>query len=155
MLTNCDAALAQLQDNLAALCAGRPGEAAQIAAADDPALEEVTDHLWRTTQTQAINWFLISDSGKALALDYGYHATRGVLGPAYAKPYRRRALLHSLDALRIQFGIDRVDTVLISHFHDDHVCGVPLLQRVARDTMLGRRGLRRPARTSSPALFSV
>ena len=130
MLHDCDAALAQLQENLQALCAGRPEEAAQIAAAGSPALEQVTEHVWCTTKTESINWFLISESGKALVIDYGYDARRGLLAPAYSKPYRRRALLHSLDALRQQCGIDRVDVALISHFHDDHVCGVPLLQRL-------------------------
>ncbi|MFQ5796697.1 MAG: MBL fold metallo-hydrolase [Candidatus Bipolaricaulia bacterium] len=38
--------------------------------------------------------------------------------------------MHSLDGLRKNFGIDRIDVVLVSHFHDDHVCGVPVLQRL-------------------------
>lgn len=130
MLHECDTALSQLQDNLKALCAGRPLEAKQIAAADSPVLEKVTDHVWCTTHTDSLNWFLISESGKALVLDYGYMSGRGMLTPEYSKPYRRRALLHSLDALKSIFGIDRVDVALISHFHDDHICGVPLLQRL-------------------------
>jgi glyoxylase-like metal-dependent hydrolase (beta-lactamase superfamily II) len=130
MLGNCDAALAELQDNLTALCAGRPDEARQIAAADAPMLEQITPHVWRTTQTSSVNTFVISQSGKALAIDYGYHEARGLLAANYSKPYRRRALLHSLDALRAATGIVKVDVVLISHFHDDHVCGVPMLQRL-------------------------
>jgi glyoxylase-like metal-dependent hydrolase (beta-lactamase superfamily II) len=130
MLAECDAALAALQENLKTLCAGRPHEILQIAAADQLALERVTDHVWCTKHTESINWFVISDAGKALVIDYGYDAARGLLAAQYSKPYRRRALLHSLDALQQQFGIDRVDVALISHFHDDHVCGVPLLQRL-------------------------
>lgn len=130
MLDGCDAALAQLQASLAALCAGRAHEAAQIADAENPKLEQVTPHVWKTTQTSSINWFVVSDSGKALVIDYGYHERRGLLAPGYSKPYRRRALLHSLDELKQRTGIDRVDVALISHFHDDHVCGVPLLQRL-------------------------
>jgi glyoxylase-like metal-dependent hydrolase (beta-lactamase superfamily II) len=45
-------------------------------------------------------------------------------------PERRRALLHGIEGLRAQFGIDRVDVVLVSHYHDDHVCGIPVLQRL-------------------------
>ena len=90
----------------------------------------MTDHVWCTTHTDSLNWFLISESGKALVMDYGYRSGRGMLAAEYSKPYRRRALLHSLDALKQNFGIDRVDVALISHFHDDHVCGVPLLQRL-------------------------
>ncbi|MBA3948151.1 MAG: MBL fold metallo-hydrolase, partial [Herpetosiphonaceae bacterium] len=130
MLTACDTALAQLQDSLRALCAGRPGEAQAIAALEDAPLVQVTDHVWQATESQSINWFVISESGKALVIDYGYHDRRGLLAAGYSKPYRRRALLHSIDALREQFGIDRVDVALISHFHDDHVSGVPLLQRI-------------------------
>ena len=79
---------------------------------------------------RSVNYFVVSESGKILAIDYGYHEVRGLLSAGYSKPYRRRALLHSLDALKHTVGIDRVDVALISHFHDDHVCGVPLLQRL-------------------------
>ena len=34
-----------------------------------------------------------------------------------------------LQSLKRQFGIDRIDVALIGHFHDDHVSGVPMLQR--------------------------
>jgi glyoxylase-like metal-dependent hydrolase (beta-lactamase superfamily II) len=130
MLAGCDDALAQLQASLTALCAGRPLEAGQIAQADKPQLAQVTPHVWRTTQTSSINWFVISDSGQAMAIDFGYHEARGVLSAAYSKPYRRRALLHSLEELKERTDVDRIDVALISHFHDDHVCGVPLLQRL-------------------------
>lgn len=130
MLENCDDALAQLQDTLRTFCAGRPDEARRIAELDAEQIVQVTPHVWKTTQTSSINWFVISESGKALALDYGYHEGRGLLSPEYSKPYRRRALLHSLAALKERTGVERIDVALISHFHDDHVCGVPLLQRL-------------------------
>jgi glyoxylase-like metal-dependent hydrolase (beta-lactamase superfamily II) len=129
ILTETDAALAQLQESLVFLCKGRPGEAAAIANLEEKPLERVTDHVWMSTQSVSINWFVLSESGKALVIDYGY-STRGALLPGYPTPQRRRALLHSLTALKQQFGIDRIDVALISHFHDDHVCGVPVLQRV-------------------------
>ena len=129
--TECDAALALLQENLKALCAGRPEEARQIAAADSPALEKVTDHVWCTTHTESINWFVISDSGKALVIDYGYMPDAG---PARRRVFQAlspaRACCTASTRCSEQFGIDRVDVALISHFHDDHVCGVPLLQRL-------------------------
>jgi glyoxylase-like metal-dependent hydrolase (beta-lactamase superfamily II) len=126
----CERALALLQENLTLLCAGRPEEAAGIRELEKEPLERVTEHVWKTTQAVAINWFVISESGKALVIDYGYHSARGLLAAGYSKPYRRRALLHSLEALKRHTGIDRIDVALISHFHDDHVCGVPLLQRL-------------------------
>ena len=51
ILNGCDDALAQLQVSLTALCAGRPYEASQIAAAAAPQIEQITPHVWRTTGT--------------------------------------------------------------------------------------------------------
>jgi glyoxylase-like metal-dependent hydrolase (beta-lactamase superfamily II) len=127
---SCAAALTLLQQNLAQLCAGRPSEAGAIRELATDPLEQVTEHVWMTRHSESRNWFVVSESGKALVIDYGYPSLRGVLSPAYSKPYRRRALVHSLDALRRHTGVDRIDVALISHFHDDHVCGVPLLQRL-------------------------
>ncbi|HZP81848.1 MAG TPA: MBL fold metallo-hydrolase [Chthonomonadaceae bacterium] len=129
ILRETDAALARLQASLEFLCKDRPGESAAIADLAEKPLEKVTDHVWMAPQSVSINWFVLSESGKALVLDYGY-STRGVMLQGYPTPQRRRALLHSVGALKQQFGIDRIDVALISHFHDDHVCGVPVLQRV-------------------------
>ena len=130
MLQACDEALTQLQSSLMRLCKDRPIELWQISQAEQPALMRLTEHVWMTTQSVSRNFFVVSKTGKALVLDYGYHDARGLLAPAYSKPYRRRPLLHSLEALKAQTGIDHVDVALISHYHDDHVCGVPLLQRL-------------------------
>lgn len=125
-----DAALAALQANLRKLVAVRPGMTEMLDRMDrGESLEKVTDHVWLDTQSVANTWFLLSDSGKALAIDYGYATLPGGW-PGYPKPERRRALPHGLEALKRQFGIDRVDVVLVSHFHDDHVCGIPVLQRL-------------------------
>jgi glyoxylase-like metal-dependent hydrolase (beta-lactamase superfamily II) len=130
MLAQCDEALMKLQDSLLRLCKDRPLETRQSSKAAQPALIQVTEHVWMTAQTESRNFFLVSKTGKALVIDYGYHEARGLLAPGYSKPYRRRPLLHSLDALKRETGIERIDVALISHFHDDHVCGVPLLQRL-------------------------
>jgi glyoxylase-like metal-dependent hydrolase (beta-lactamase superfamily II) len=124
-----DAALALLQENLRHLVAVRPGMTAQLDRLDSEPLERITDHVWLDRHSMANTWYLISDSGKALAIDYGYHATTCAWSD-YSRPARRRALLHGLDGLKARFGIDRVDVVLVSHFHDDHVCGIPVLQRL-------------------------
>jgi len=129
ILADVDDALAQLQASLSALCAGRPEESAAIAKLDEAPLVRVTDHVWMASQSVALSWFVISESGKALVLDYGY-STRGQFLEGYPTPQSRRVLPHSLVALQRQFGIDRVDVALLSHFHDDHVCGVPVLQRL-------------------------
>jgi glyoxylase-like metal-dependent hydrolase (beta-lactamase superfamily II) len=73
-------------------------------------------------------------------MDYGYRGGFGVSPPPdsgknsqwpyYSYRSRRRPLLHGVAALKRQFGIDRIDVAMIGHFHDDHVCGVPVLQRL-------------------------
>ena len=99
----------------------------------DP-LVQVTDHVYMATRSGSINWFLVSETRKALAIDFGYRQPS--LSANYPKRHSRRADLHSIEALKSRFGIDIIDVALISHFHDDHVCGVPILQRLF-DTMLG------------------
>jgi glyoxylase-like metal-dependent hydrolase (beta-lactamase superfamily II) len=138
ILEGVDAALAATQDSLRAMCAIRetpgpplakvPGMVGWLDAVHSPQLERVTDHVWLSAHSCSSNWFVISRSGKALAIDYGYNMVGTILGTPM--PTRRRALLHGLEGLKAQFGIDRVDVVLVSHYHDDHVCGIPVLQRL-------------------------
>ena len=130
-----DDALVQLQDNLRRLCRDRQTAFGGLPMPErldllhgDP-LVRVTDHVYLNRFTNCNTWFVISASGKALALDYGY--LWFPIGMArYPKPDNRRPLLHSVAELQERFGIDRIDVVLLSHFHDDHVIGVPVLQRV-------------------------
>jgi glyoxylase-like metal-dependent hydrolase (beta-lactamase superfamily II) len=129
ILNDTDAALEQLQDSLRFLVANRGGMTRQLDKLGPEPLEKVTEHIWKTTQSQSVNWFIISESGKALVIDYGYDA-HNITSTNYPRPANRRAVLHSLEALKERFGIERIDVVLVSHFHDDHVCGIPLLQRL-------------------------
>jgi glyoxylase-like metal-dependent hydrolase (beta-lactamase superfamily II) len=140
ILQDVDPALAALQASLRQLCALRPLERDLMVAADDDRLRRVTDHVWVEPHSEAASWFLLSDSGKALVIDYGYRGGFGLntppgVGknwqwPSYPMHSRRRVLLHGVEALKRELGIDRVDVVLLSHFHDDHVAGVPLLRRL-------------------------
>lgn len=123
------AALASLSANLKEALAGRPEYAEAVARLSADPLTEVTPHVFQSTFGSASTWFLVSGAGKALAIDYGYHAYQGG-GADYPYPRNRRSLLHGLDGLRSRFGIDRIDVVLVTHFHDDHVNGIPLLQRL-------------------------
>ena len=100
-----------------------------IVALEQDCLMRISDHLYQSSYGEANTYFLISDSGKVLSIDYGYHRFHGK-GSAYDFPRNRRSILHGIDGLRRQFGIDRIDTVLVTHYHDDHVNGIPLLQRL-------------------------
>lgn len=95
----------------------------------EPELTKVTDHVYVSTHSNARSWFLIGESGKVMAIDYGYDFLRLAM-PQYARPAQRRALLHGIAGLKDICGADRLDVVLVSHFHDDHVAGIPLLQRL-------------------------
>ena len=68
MLADCTQALEALQSSLRALCAGRPIEGAAIGMMDRDPLVRVTDHVWLATESTSINWFVVSESGKVLAL---------------------------------------------------------------------------------------
>lgn len=129
ILHDTDAALALLQENLRHLVSVRPGMVGQMDSLNSEPLLRVTDHVWLDRHSMANTWYVISDSGKALAIDYGYHSA-SCAWSGYSRPARRRALLHGLEGLKAQFGIDRIDVVLVSHFHDDHVSGIPVLQRL-------------------------
>ncbi len=129
MIKDTDAALALLQENLDFHARGRAEWKPKHDLLKSEPLRKVTEHVWQDLHSVSTSWYVISRSGKVLALDYGYDV-RGVAAPSYSKPMHRRALLHGVDALKKQFGIDRIDTVLVSHFHDDHVCGIPVLQRL-------------------------
>ena len=75
------------------------------------------------------NVYAVEGPEGCLMIDYGYD-WKGAAFPIYPYPANRRVLLHDLECLKKQFGIERIDVVLVSHFHDDHVCGIPLLQRL-------------------------
>lgn len=89
---------------------------------------EVTPHLLRNTTSMANSYALLSDHGTALLLDFGYDLTTGLAGGGDRSA--RRPLLASVQALRRDFGVDRVEVALPTHYHDDHVAGFNLLREV-------------------------
>ncbi len=90
--------------------------------------EPITPHLLRHRASVSNCYVLLSDSGKALFIDFGYDMETGLaLGVDRAA---RRPWLRSIPALKRQFGIDKIDVVLPTHFHDDHVAGINHLSRV-------------------------
>jgi len=127
ILTDACGAVKLLQQNLRTLASERVGTPSEFGRVAHAPLLKVTDHVYQDTQSMCQSWFLISDSGKAMVIDYGYY--NPMQWPNYSKPYNRRPLLHGLEGLK-QLGIDNVDVALVSHYHDDHVSGIPQLQRL-------------------------
>jgi glyoxylase-like metal-dependent hydrolase (beta-lactamase superfamily II) len=89
---------------------------------------ELTPHLLRNRTSFAIGYALLSDSGSALLIDFGYDLWPG--HPLSGERYARRPLLNSVFALRRDHGVDRIEAVVVTHFHDDHVAGINLLREV-------------------------
>jgi glyoxylase-like metal-dependent hydrolase (beta-lactamase superfamily II) len=75
-------------------------------------------------------YILLSESGKALFIDYGHaYTTHMHTGPDHEGPESMRFIEHHLDELSREHGVDSVDVVIPTHIHDDHTCGIPYLQR--------------------------
>ncbi|HSO29806.1 MAG TPA: MBL fold metallo-hydrolase, partial [Candidatus Sulfomarinibacteraceae bacterium] len=88
----------------------------------DQPLTHVLPHLWANTHSLANSYALIDDAGAALILDYGY--------PSWDHFYAdQRFVAHTLDEFRAECGLRSVTAAIPSHYHDDHLAGVPWLQR--------------------------
>ncbi len=81
--------------------------------------QELSPHLLRSRASMATSYALLSDSGKALLIEWGYDLWTGT--PLGAGREARRPLLTTLA------GLD-VEVVLPTHYHDDHVAGINLLR---------------------------
>jgi glyoxylase-like metal-dependent hydrolase (beta-lactamase superfamily II) len=90
--------------------------------------EQLSPHLLRNRTSLATTYALLSETGAALLIDYGYDLTTGT--PPPTERAARRPLLTSLDALRDDFGIQRIEVAVATHYHDDHVGGMNLLRDV-------------------------
>ncbi|MCU1443779.1 MAG: hypothetical protein JWQ59_1929 [Cryobacterium sp.] len=89
---------------------------------------ELTEHLLLNSSSLSTCYVLLSDTGEALLIDYGYDMTTGL--PTGTDRAARRPWLASLPALRKLFGVSRITAALTTHYHDDHVAGLPLIRAV-------------------------
>ena len=98
----------------------------------EPKFVPLSRHLlWGGNWTCSFFYVLLSDSGKAMFIDYGHGqwahmqvgSEHGMLGD------RMRFVEHHLKELRQRWGIETFDLVVPTHIHDDHTAGIPHLQR--------------------------
>jgi glyoxylase-like metal-dependent hydrolase (beta-lactamase superfamily II) len=130
ILASIDGALEALELNLRQHVRGRD-DLDEAKALDADQLERVTDHVWRGATMTAYGTFVVADSGRALAIDFGY-GLGSATGETRSAPHLRRGSLEPVCALQERTGVEGVDVVLVSHYHDDHVASIKLLQRVFR-----------------------
>lgn len=80
------------------------------------------------TSSESASYALVSETGAALLIDYGYDMTTWT--PLGGPRWTQRPLLASLPALRRQHGVTRVEVMMPTHYHDDHCAGANLLRDV-------------------------
>lgn len=90
--------------------------------------QRITEHLLLNRSSLSCSYVLLSRSGEALLVDYGYDMTTGL--PSGGDRASRLPWLASLPALKRDFGVTKVSVALPTHYHDDHVAGLPLLREV-------------------------
>lgn len=94
----------------------------------DKPYKAITPHLLKHRASVANSFVLLSESSKALIIDFGYDFVTGFASGTDRAS--RRPWLYTIPALKEQFGIEKIDVVLPTHYHDDHVAGINLLSRV-------------------------
>jgi glyoxylase-like metal-dependent hydrolase (beta-lactamase superfamily II) len=114
-----------------------------------------TPHLLMHRASMANSYVLLSESGKALFIDFGYDFITGI--PSGSDRASRRPWLYTLPMLKAQFGVQKIDVVLPTHFHDDHVAGCNLLRCVEGTQVWAAENfadiLEDPARYNLPCLW--
>ena len=90
--------------------------------------EAITPHLLRNRTSFANSYALVSESGGAILIDFGYDVSTG-LGLSTDRT-ARRPLLWSLEVLKREHGVERIEAAIATHYHDDHVAGLNLLREV-------------------------
>jgi glyoxylase-like metal-dependent hydrolase (beta-lactamase superfamily II) len=96
---------------------------------DDPFVE-LSPHLLMNHTSESRSYVLLSDSGTALLIDYGYDLSTGI--PQGGGRYTVRPWLPSLRALQRDYGVERVEVAVPTHYHDDHVAAFNLVRDVHR-----------------------
>ncbi|MCK1615982.1 MBL fold metallo-hydrolase [Bradyrhizobium sp. 159] len=94
-------------------------------------LQSITEHLlWAGPYTCSNFYVVLSGSGHAMLIDYGL-ASIGHLhcSADHDGLQALRFIEHHIDQLRDDYGVRDIELVVPTHIHDDHICGIPFLQR--------------------------
>ncbi|MCZ2148741.1 MAG: MBL fold metallo-hydrolase [Bryobacterales bacterium] len=91
----------------------------------------VSPHLLCHYQTTSSFYAILSNSGKAMFIDYGAASGThfGVFERATAVTDRIRFVEHGIGHLKRHYGVKQVEVAMPSHMHDDHMNGFPHLIR--------------------------
>jgi glyoxylase-like metal-dependent hydrolase (beta-lactamase superfamily II) len=91
----------------------------------------VSPHLIASASTLSSFYAVISNSGKALMIDFGCASPNLFFTAVNAtKPGDRlRFFPHSLPELQTRYGLKSIDVIMPSHIHDDHIAGFPYLKQ--------------------------
>ena len=90
----------------------------------------VTDHLLAAEFACAIFYVILAEDGHALFIDYGLPCMEllSPIQPHFESGETVRFFEHSLDRLKKEHGVRHIDAVIPTHYHDDHIAGIPYLQ---------------------------
>ncbi len=123
-------------------------------------MEEISPHLlWGSGETCSNFYVIKSDTGRALFIDYPHPSHTTFMTALHSpEPFATlRFIEHHLDELRERWGISSFDLVIPTHIHDDHVCGIPHLQRHHNTQCWAledvAKVLESPERWNTPCLF--
>jgi glyoxylase-like metal-dependent hydrolase (beta-lactamase superfamily II) len=123
-----EAALRRVRERVEELAAMRLEEPWHLGDMFDRPWAELSPHLLRNRTSFANSYALLSDSGAAVLIDFGFDVATG-LTPVTERT-ARRPLLWSIEVLKRDHGVERVAAVVVTHYHDDHVAGLNLLRAI-------------------------
>jgi len=126
-MDNPDEAISKTMENLRRYHLYLTGQPPTI----DRTFKRLSPHLLVAPHACCTFYVLLSDSGKAMLIDYG--AASGNHFYAHLRQFesweKQRFVEHSIHELKTDWGVKSVEVVIPTHYHDDHTCGIPHLQR--------------------------